>query len=106
MLVAIKRQYKTDALFVKVMAKPGHYKAFSERRGLLYSKNRRGEEVLCVPQGVLEGKLLRGASGGPFWPATHGRLYTAMVLVASIVANMEEFCRTCHTCLMTKDSKQ
>jgi hypothetical protein len=44
--------YTQDVLYSKILSDPGAYSAFSQREGLLYSKNSLGNEVLCIPRVV------------------------------------------------------
>ena len=46
---AITVGYQTDPVLLKVWDDPGHHAAFRLRDNLMYTDNRGGEEVLCVP---------------------------------------------------------
>jgi hypothetical protein len=45
----IRKGYRDDPLFTKVVKDPSRYATFSARDGLFYTKNRGGLEVLCIP---------------------------------------------------------
>ena len=45
----IKAGYRHDRLFSKIVTKISRHSAFSLRDGLLYTTNRGGHEVLCIP---------------------------------------------------------
>ena len=47
----VKRLYSTDPLFSKVLTHPEKHPAFYMNDGLILSKNRGGELVLCIPKG-------------------------------------------------------
>jgi len=48
----VKRGYEKDTLFVKVIKEKERYPSFKYREGLLYTNNRGGQEVLCIPRVV------------------------------------------------------
>jgi hypothetical protein len=48
-LADIKSGYKHDSLFVKVLKQPDQHTAFTVCDQLIWSHNRGGEQVLCVP---------------------------------------------------------
>ena len=45
----LKDAYGTDPLYLKVMEHPDHHSAFEMKDGLLWTKNRGGENVVCIP---------------------------------------------------------
>ena len=47
---SIKRGYKNDKLFAKIIAKPKEYSTFKLKKCLLYSKNSSGDKILCIPR--------------------------------------------------------
>src|SRR5882762_869693 len=44
----VKKGYKEDDMFSKIIKEPGNYSAFQYREGFLYTNNRGGQEVLCI----------------------------------------------------------
>jgi hypothetical protein len=46
----VKHGYKKDTLFTEIVKKEKRYPSFTYRDGLLYTNNRRGQEVLCIPR--------------------------------------------------------
>ncbi|EIN03223.1 hypothetical protein PUNSTDRAFT_139757 [Punctularia strigosozonata HHB-11173 SS5] len=58
-LAAVKQSYATDSLFSKVVAAPKEHPQFELREGMVYTKNRLGNEVICVPSGKLGARALR-----------------------------------------------
>lgn len=57
---AIKRSYATDTLFSKVLVDKFKHCPYSERNGLITIVNQAGERVVCVPDGKLGNKYIRG----------------------------------------------
>ncbi|KAJ3973400.1 hypothetical protein EV361DRAFT_796272, partial [Lentinula raphanica] len=58
----IRRLYSEDPLFMKVLLNPQDHSAFQVEEGMIYTKNRNGETVMCIPKGCSSenGKSLRG----------------------------------------------
>ncbi|KAJ3832714.1 hypothetical protein F5878DRAFT_646539 [Lentinula raphanica] len=57
----VKAMSKRDALFQKILEHPNDHKGFRVIDEVVYTTNRNGEEVLCIPQGKsASGKTLRG----------------------------------------------
>ncbi|KAF8546486.1 hypothetical protein OG21DRAFT_1426901, partial [Imleria badia] len=54
-LDAVCKGYKSKSLLAKIAAQPSHYPQFTEKNGLLYTKNRGNEEVLCLPHVMFKG---------------------------------------------------
>ena len=48
-LAAMRDGYKNDSVFSKVVNNPGHYPVFRVIDDLVYTKNRLGQDCLCVP---------------------------------------------------------
>ena len=59
-IVAIKEAYQKDALYKKIIAQPGEHSAFEVKDGLIWTRNRSGEHVLCVPDVQLHGRTAKG----------------------------------------------
>jgi hypothetical protein len=53
---AVREGYKGDNIFAKVIDNPGHYPIFRVMDGIIHTKNCLGDECMCVPQSLLEGK--------------------------------------------------
>jgi hypothetical protein len=45
----LKKGYKEDNMFSKIIKEPGNYSVFQYREGFLYVHNQGGQEVLCIP---------------------------------------------------------
>jgi len=55
-LEAVKSGYKNDPIFFKVLENPGHYLNFRVFEGIIRTKNRLGDECLCIPRALYKGK--------------------------------------------------
>jgi len=54
----ISAGYKNDSVLSKVFEEPKHFATFRVRDNLIYTDNRGGEEVLCVPHAKYEGDTI------------------------------------------------
>ncbi|KAJ7017753.1 hypothetical protein C8F04DRAFT_1278809 [Mycena alexandri] len=61
MISAIKLAYPNDKLFARVLNHEKDLAMFTVREGLIYTRNRGGEEVLCVPETRMGEKMLQGS---------------------------------------------
>jgi len=59
-LTDIRSGYEHDSLFAKVMKQPDQHTAFMVRDQLVWSRNRGGEQVLCVPSTKMGHQSLHG----------------------------------------------
>jgi len=55
---AISVGYKNDSVLSKVLEEPEHFATFRVRDDFIYTDNRGGEEVLCVPHAEYEGDTI------------------------------------------------
>ena len=53
---AVKTGYKEDNVFSKAIDNPGHYPIFRVIDGILFTKNRLGDDCACIPRSLLKGK--------------------------------------------------
>ncbi|OSD06270.1 hypothetical protein PYCCODRAFT_1360244, partial [Trametes coccinea BRFM310] len=51
-MTAVRQGYVHDSVLRKVQEQPEQHKAFAMRDGFIYTKNRRGDEVLCLPRAL------------------------------------------------------
>jgi hypothetical protein len=86
---AIQAANEDDALYKKVKASPSEHPMFQIKDQMLWSRNRAGEDVLCLPRGLYQNKSIRGVIleqaheiVGHFGPQKTCRLYPSVVLVA------------------------
>ncbi|TFK80246.1 hypothetical protein K466DRAFT_441548, partial [Polyporus arcularius HHB13444] len=52
----LRSSYAEDPLFSKVIREPSNYRSFLVWDGFVYSTNRRGDEVLCIPRVKYKGR--------------------------------------------------
>jgi hypothetical protein len=110
----VKRLYTDDPLFCKVLSNPEHHKPFSVENGLIYTKNRGGEIVLCIPSGrAANGKSLRGIIAeqaheviGHFGGQRTADYVRRWYWWPRVNGNIEEFCKSCETCQQVKTSNR
>ena len=48
----VKENYTQDPLFSKVLLNPDDHPAFTVKDNIIYTKNRGGEKVICIPKGT------------------------------------------------------
>ena len=112
-LMDIKNGYLKDPLCSKVLANVGHHKNFKITDGLLYTHNRAGDSVLCIPS-VIQGKrrLTEVAIAqahevlGHFGPQKTAEYIRRHYWWPRIGQDVEQYCKTCPICQTTKSSTQ
>ncbi|KAL7280521.1 hypothetical protein ACG7TL_005453 [Trametes sanguinea] len=112
-MTAVRQGYAHDSTLRKVQEQPEQHKAFAIRDGFIYTKNRRGDEVLCLPRALYNKRSIieliidrahttLGHLGAQrtsdyvrrwfWWPALR--------------RDVDKFCISCGTCQTTKASTQ
>jgi hypothetical protein len=112
-LANIKDAYAKDPLCAKVLENVGHHKNFEVSDGLLYTRNRADESVLCIPS-VIQGKrrlteiIIAQAHEvlGHFGPQKTADYIRRHYWWPRIGQDVEQYCKTCPVCQMTKSSTQ
>ena len=110
---AITAGYQVDPVLSKVWNDPGHHAAFRLRGNLLYTDNRSGEEVLCVPHAKIKGDTViamiiaqahqtLGHLGAQRTADYIRRWYWWPKLGREV----DKYCRSCPTCLATKTNNR
>ncbi|KAJ3005109.1 hypothetical protein NUW54_g4489 [Trametes sanguinea] len=51
-MTAVQQGYAHDSVLRKVQEQPEQHKVFAIRDRFIYTKNRRGDEVLCLPRAL------------------------------------------------------
>ena len=104
-MTEVKKGYKEDALFSKILASPNEYAEFSIRDELIWTKNRGGEDVLCVPSSRCGPYTLRGlVVEQGHWTVGHFSSQRTADYIRrwfwwpQITQNVEKFCDSCETC--------
>jgi hypothetical protein len=112
-LMDIRNGYTGDKLLSKVAEHIGHYKTFETSDGLIYTKNRAGQAVLCVPSVVKNKRRLTEiviAQAhevlGHLGPQKTADYIRRFYWWARIGQDVEQFCKTCPNCQTTKSSTQ
>jgi hypothetical protein len=109
----IKSGYTEDLLFSKVLENIGHHKNFETEDGLLYTRNHADESVLCIPSVIrkkqrLTEKIIAQAHKvlGHFGPQKMADYIWRHYWWPHIRQDIEQYCKTCPICQMTKSSTQ
>ena len=109
----VRKGYENDKLFAKIIANPTHFKYFQYENGMLYTTNRIGEPVLCIPRIVtkeysLTAIIIDQAHKiiGHFGPQRTADYIRRWYWWPRIGQEVEAFCNTCGTCQATKDSNR
>ena len=105
--------YESDPLFAKIVKMPGEYPAFELSNGLLYSKNRIGNRVFCIPRFKtkdysLTATVIDQANRvlGHFGPTRTAEYIRRWYWWPRLCQEVEKFCKTCGPCHMSKSSNK
>jgi hypothetical protein len=110
-LKVIRSHYSEDKFFVKIHGKPADFAAFEVKDDLIWSRNTAGDEVLCVPEAILDGRNIREV----IIDAAHrvlGHLGAQKTIDyvrrwycwPRMAKQIDQFCASCHVCQTTKTS--
>ena len=112
-LNAVHRGYKSEPILAKVSAQLSHFPQFTEKDGLLYTKNHGNEEVLCLPHTTYkDNSIITMIINQAHRAIRHfGAQKTADYIHREywwlkIGRKVDKFCQTCPTCQATKPSNQ
>jgi hypothetical protein len=110
---AIKAGYQNDPFIGKIVKDPGAFSMFSIKEDMIYTRNRGGEEVVCVPNSRLGEysicrRLIEQAhkSLGHFGPQRSGDYLRRWYWWPSISKEVHKFCESCATCKVSTTSNQ
>ena len=105
--------YCHDRLFLKIVTEISRHSAFSLRDGLLYTTNRGGHEVLCIPRVVNKDYSLTAividqahTILGHFGPQKMADYVRRWYWWPRIGPETDKYCDTCPTCQVSKTSTQ
>ncbi|VDC04642.1 unnamed protein product [Peniophora sp. CBMAI 1063] len=108
-LSSVRSGYTKDVLFTRVVNKPVEYSTFKIRDKLLYTRNRAGDDVLCIPRTLHHGRRLTELAidqahttighMGSFRTGEYLRRYFWWPTLGK---DVDAFCNTCPTCQATK----
>ncbi|VDB95766.1 unnamed protein product [Peniophora sp. CBMAI 1063] len=105
----VKDGYTEDTLFQKIVDEPERHKAFSKTDGFLYTRNRAGDDVLCIPRAVKNGRrmtevILTTAHTilGHMGAQRTGEYIRRFYWWPTLGRDVDLFCDTCEICQVTK----
>jgi hypothetical protein len=113
-LEAVKSGYKNDPMFSKILENPGHYLNFRVFEGIIHTKNRLGDECICIPRALYKGKYSLPEVTIDHAHDTLGHLGSQKTSEYAhrwfwwprMGHDIEKFCLSCETCQMSKSSNQ
>jgi len=109
----VKKGYAKDVLFSKIVKEAERYSAFKYRDGLLYTNNRGGHEVLCIPRVVTKDYSLTAivieqahTILGHFGAQKTSDYIRRWYWWPRISPEVDKYCETCGICQANKTSTQ
>ena len=112
-LNAVCREYKSKLILARVLAQPSHFPQFTEKDGLLYTKNRGNEDVLYLPHTTYKGDSIIAMiidqahrTIGHFDAQRTADYIHREYWWLKIGHEVDKFDRTCPICQATKPSNQ
>jgi len=109
----VKHGYIKDPLLSKVLENVAHHKSFEIIEDLIYTHNRAGDSVLCIPSIIQKKRRLTEVIIaqaheilGHFGPQKTADYIRRYYWWPRIGQNVELYCKTCPICQMTKSSTQ
>ena len=112
-LNAVHRGYKSELILTKVSAQLSHFPQFTKKDGLLYTKNRGNEEVLCLPHATYKGDSIIAMiidqahrAIGHFGAQRTVDYIHREYWWPKIGHEVDKFCQTCPKCQATRSSNQ
>jgi len=109
----IKNGYPKDPLLSKVLGNVAHHKSFEIIKDLIYTQNRAGDSVLCIPSIIQKKRRLTEVIIaqahevlGHFGPQKTVEYIRRHYWWPRIGHDVELYCKTCPICQMTKTSNQ
>jgi hypothetical protein len=101
----IKQGYEADDFFGKAVEKSKVHSLFRVHEGFIWTRNRGGEEVVCIPAAksldtTLHARIVEQAHQvvGHFGPQRMSNYARRWYWWPRIYLDMEKYCRTCKTC--------
>jgi len=109
----IKNGYPKDLLLSKVLENVAHHKSFEIIKDLIYTQNRAGDSVLCIPSIIQKKRRLTEVIIaqahevlGHFGPQKTAEYIRCHYWWPRIGHDVKLYCKTCPICQMTKTSNQ
>ena len=112
-LSLLKDLYEGDSFFLEIWRNTERHNKFEKGNGILWSRNRTLQKVVCVPKGIQMGRSVRGI----LIDAAHetlGHLGSKKTLEyirrwfwwPTVAEDVESFCKSCGRCQTTKVSRE
>ncbi len=109
----VRNGYELDTTLAKVMAAPNEHKLYQVRDGLLWTNNRQGISVLCVPRIKVDKRRLTKiileqahTALGHMGTQKTNEYIRWWYWWPTIGCDVERYCNSCGTCQTTKSSMQ
>lgn len=111
---AVKAGYVDDSVFKKVIDNPHHYPTFRVADGLVHTKNRLGDECICIPRTLFRGKRSlpeividhAHTTLGHLGPQRTSEYARRWFWWPRMGRDIEKFCLSCGTCHLMKTSNK
>lgn len=110
-MASVRAGYGSDATFSKIVAAPEHFASYKMVDGLVYTQNRLGDKVLCVPRTLLDKRTLpqiiiehAHTLLGHFGYNKTSDYIRRWYWWPTLARDTESFCASCGVCQTTKPS--
>ena len=110
---SIAKAYKKDRFFSKIWRNPERFQKFARHKDLLWTTDRAGNKVVCVPDGLLDGKSVKGMIlDSCHQTIGHSGLNRTIKYIwrwfwwPTLVDDVESFCKSCGRCQTIKTPRQ
>ena len=112
-MTEVKKGYKDDTTFNKIIRAPEEHQLFEVRDGAIWTKNRQGNEVLCVPRSMVKKRRLTGividhahTVIGHMGAQKTDEYVRNWFWWPTLAADIRKFCQSCGICQATKSSNK
>ena len=110
----MRRHYRVDPVFVKILAQPDAHQCFRVCDGLIWTKNQMGRDIVCLPwKAFLRGRRLvkivinqAHTMIGHYGQSATSRYIRRYYWWPSMGTDVELFCSSCASFQVMKDSNQ
>jgi len=109
----IRKGYMMDPFFRKVIEKMRTHPSFEIKEGIIWMKNRGGEDIVCIPSTILadttlKTKILDQAHQvvGHYGPQRMSDYIRCWYWWLHIYTDTKKFCKSCKTCMQAKGEYQ
>jgi len=109
----ITKGYIMDSFFRKVIEKMGTHPSFEIKNKIIYTKNRGGKDIVCVPSAILAEMTLRTRIldqahqvVGHYSPQRTSDYIRQWYWWLHIYMDTEKFCKSCEICTQAKGEYQ